>query len=437
MIQSHSGCRAFFNTLIFAVAICAVSADPSIAQPSNGSLLLTHARVLDERGEAWLNDHSILIENHRISAIAPDGKIRMPANCKSIDLARACVLPGLIDLHTHLLLHPYNEAPWDDQVLKESLEFRTIRATTAARATLESGFTTIRELGTEGGAYADVALRDAIASGLIPGPRIFAVTRAIVATGCYGPQSLDRRWDGPRGAEEATGVDEVRRIVRRQIAAGADWIKFYADYHRRSGAPVTATFSEEEMLAIVDEAHTAGLKVAAHAGSAEGIRRAVVAGVSTIEHGYEAKDEVLITMRDRKVVLCPTLAAVEAYETYEGWKPGQQEPERLRQAKDTFRRALKIGVPIACGSDAGVFPHGANAREIELMVECGMTPAQSIRAATISAAAVLDRQSDLGRLSAGFIADLIVVRDDPLRAVSSLRMPIMVIANGRIAVDRR
>ncbi|HLY79376.1 MAG TPA: amidohydrolase family protein, partial [Caulobacteraceae bacterium] len=345
--------------------------------------------------------------------------------------------PGLIDLHTHLLLHPYDETPWNDQVLKEPLELRTLRAVGAARATLAAGFTTVRELGTEGAGFADVALRDAIAMHWIAGPRIFASTRAIVASGSYGPEGFDPRWDVPKGAQVADGVDGMRRAVREQIAAGADWIKVYADYARRPGAPSTPTFSQDELAAAVDEARSAGLPVAAHAHTAEGIRRAVLAGVTTIEHGTGATAEVLELMRRRGVALCPTLAAAEAVTRYAGWRPGQPEPARLVEARAGFARALAAKVLIANGSDAGVFAHGENARELELLVAWGMTPRDALRAATATAAAVLGRGRDLGRVAPGAIADLVAFAGDPLAGIAALRHPVLVIKDGRIEIDRR
>jgi imidazolonepropionase-like amidohydrolase len=359
------------------------------------------------------------------------------APVQRLDLSGLVLIPGLIDLHTHLLLHPYDETPWNDQVLKEALELRTIRAVTAARATLEAGFTTVRELGTEGAGFADVALRDAVAMHLVPGPRIFAATRAIVATGCYGPAGFDPRWEVPKGAQEADGTDGVRRAVRQQIAAGADWIKLYADYSRRPGAPATPTFSEAELAAAVDEARGAGLPVAVHAHTAEGIRRAVEAGVTTIEHGTGATPEVLALMRQHGTVLCPTLAAVEAISRYAGWRPGQPEPPRLRQSRETFAQALAAGVTIANGSDAGVFAHGDNAREIELLVACGMTPRAALRAATATAAGVLGHAGDLGRIAPGYLADLVAVTGDPLADIGALRHPVLVVKEGRVEIDRR
>jgi imidazolonepropionase-like amidohydrolase len=306
-------------------------------------LLLAGASVLDAEGRRWLDGHDVLVVGRRIERIAPAGEIQAGAGAKRIKLAGLYLVPGLIDLHSHLLLHAYDETPWDDQVLRESLELRTLRAATAARATLDAGFTTLRDLGTEGAAFADVALREAIARGLLPGPRLFAATRAIVATGCYGPAGFDPRWEVPKGAQEASGPDAVRRAVREQIAAGADWIKLYADYRRRPGAEATPTFTLAELEAAVDEARAAGLPVAAHAVTGEGARRAVLAGVRTIEHGSRLSAEVLSLMRERGVVLCPTLAASEAMARYRGWKPGEQEPEELREARASFGRAAESG----------------------------------------------------------------------------------------------
>ena len=420
------------RTLTTWMLLCASAAAASAGERPRPPLLLTGAAVLDPEGTKLLSGQAVLIIDGRIQSIGPQSDMKIPTGTERIDLTGLTLLPGLIDLHSHLLLHPYNEALWEDQVLKENVALRTARAVAAARATLEAGFTTLRDLGTEGAGYADVGIRDAISQGIIPGPRIFASTRAIVATGCYAPAGFDPRWDMPIGAQVADGVDGVRKAVRQQIAGGADWIKFYADYHRRPGAPATATFSQDEMLAIAAEAQSAGLRVAAHATTSEGIRRAVLAGVRTIEHGYEASDEVLALMKEHGVTLCPTLAAAESYEIYSGWKPGTPEPPRLQTVKATFSRALKAGVSIANGSDVGVFPHGQNVRELELLVLCGMSPAEALRAATITAAKVLGREKDLGRITDGATADLIAVKGDPLNDVVSLRQPILVVRDGRI-----
>ncbi len=399
-------------------------------------LVLTGAKVLDPADGVVREGLQVVIADQRIVEVASAPKVD-ESQVVRMDLTGLTLLPGLIDLHSHLLLHPYNEAPWEDQVLRESLELRTVRAVAAARATLEAGFTTLRDLGTEGAGFADVALRDAIAKGIVPGPRVFATTRAIVATGCYGPSGFDPRWEVPKGAQEATGVDGVRRAVREQIAAGADWIKVYADYRRRNGQPPTPTFSQDELNAIVDEATSAGLPVAAHAFTDEAIRRAVLAGVATIEHGFNASDEVLGLMRERGVVLCPTLTAPESVARYGGWKPGMPDDPRIKEAKEMFARALRSGVTLACGSDVGVFAHGENTRELELMVAYGMSPLEALRAATTTAAKVLRREKDLGRVAQGYVADLIAVRGDTLADLVTVRKPVVVLKEGKIEIDRR
>jgi imidazolonepropionase-like amidohydrolase len=398
-------------------------------------LLLTGARVLNAEGtgyrEAGAEGTAVLVRDGRIAAVGSVGSISVPADVRRVDLSGKVLIPGLIDLHTHLLLHPYDETPWNDQVLKESLELRTIRGVVAARATLAAGFTTIRELGTEGAAFADVALRDAVAMGMIPGPRIFAATRALVAEASYGPSGFDPRWRVPKGAQEVNGADEVRRAVRQQIAAGADWIKVYADYRRKPGDASTPTFTVEELRAAVDEATSAGLPVAAHAATDEAIHRAVTAGVKTIEHGYGASAEVLARMRDQGVVLCPTVAAGWAISRQQGWDGSEPAPPRVLDARALMRRALASGVTVALGSDAGVFAHGDNALELELLVDYGMTPEAVLRAATTTAAAVLGRGGDLGRIEVGFVADLVALEGDPLADISNTRKVALVIQGGR------
>lgn len=418
------------------LSFLALSLAASVARAGNESLLVTGAHVLDPRGDRWI-DVAVLATDGRIAALGADAERSAPKDARRIDAPGLYLLPGLIDLHSHLLLHPYDETPWNDQVLEESLELRTIRATVAARKTLEGGFTTLRDLGTEGAGFADVALRDAIAKEMIPGPRVFASTRAIVATGCYGPSGFDPRWSVPKGAQEADGADGVRRAVREQIAAGADWIKVYADYRRAKGAKATPTFSIDELKAAVDEAASAGLRVAAHATTDEGIRRAVLAGVATIEHGYGASDETLALMRERGVALCPTLAAGDAVARYAGWREGAPDPPSIRSEKETFARVLKSGVTIANGSDVGVFAHGDNARELVLLVAYGMKPADAIRAATSTAARVLGREKDLGSIAPGCFADMVAVAGDPLSDIKKLQRVVIVIKNGAVVIDRR
>jgi len=421
--------RALASAVVFTFSLRAAHAAPP-PRPADPPLLLSGARVLDPAGARWLDGKDVLVENGRIARIAAPGSFPVPPGAVRVDLAGLHLIPGLIELHSHLLLHPYDETPWDDQVLREPLEQRVIRGVLHARATVEAGFTTVRDLGTEGAGFADVALRDAIAKRWIVGPRVVAVTRAIVGTATYGPQGLDPRWESPKGAQEVTGAVEMRKAVRQQIAAGADWIKVYADYRRRPGAPSTPTLTEEELKAAVDEARSAGLPVAAHAYTDEGIRRAVEAGVRTIEHGTNVSDATLALMKRKGVALVPTLAAGEAVARYAGWKPGSPEPPRLKEERDFFARALRSGVTIANCSDVGVFTHGENAREPELMVAYGMKPADALRAATITAAAVLGKDRELGRVEAGYLADLVAVDGDPLADVKALARPAVVVEDG-------
>lgn len=414
--------------------MCAVVAAVATgAQAAEPPLLLTGAHVLKPDCSGWQEGVAVLIRGDRIEAVAPEADIKPPADVKRMDLTGMYLLPGLIDLHTHLLLHPYNEAKWDDQVLKESLELRTIRGVPAARATLLAGFTTVRDLGTEGAGFADVGLRDAIRQGIVPGPRVFASTRAIVATGCYGPAGFDPRWQVPKGAEEADGVDGVRKAVREQIAAGADWIKLYADYRRAPGADSTPTFSLEELKAAADEAHSAGKPCAAHATTDEGIRRAAMAGFDTIEHGYGASRETFELMKQKGTVLVPTMAAAEAVALYGGWRPESGKvPAGVAASRASVKLAKDVGVEIAFGTDAGVFPHGRNARELELMVEAGLTPAEAIRAATATAAKTLRQEGKLGVIAAGALADAVAVRGDPLADIGALREALAVVSRGKL-----
>ncbi len=396
------------------------TAAPALAEPT----LLKPARVFD--GETMQTGWQVLVDGDRI--VAAGAGVAAPAGAKVVEMPGATLLPGLIEGHTHLFLHPYNETKWDDQVLHEPLALRTARATVSARKTLMAGFTTARDLGTEGAGYADVGLKAAIDQGIVPGPRLIVVTRAIVATGAYGPKGFEPGDAIPQGAEEASGGG-VAAAARRQIAAGADAVKLYADYHWGPGEPSRPTFSQAELSSAIAAAHDAGRRVAVHASTPEGMRRAIVAGADTIEHGSEGDAAVFKLMRERGTVLCPTLAAGDAIARYRGWNGAEPAPPGVKGDREAFRLARAAGVAICMGGDVGVFSHGDNAREMELLVANGMSPVEVLRAATTVNARAFGLD-DRGRIAPGLLADLVVVRGDPGRDIAAVRQVTMVMKGG-------
>ena len=399
---------------------------PAVAEP----ILLKPARVFDgvnpQPHEGW----SILVDGDRIAAVGPN--LAAPAGSRTVDLAGTTLMPGLIEGHSHLFLHPYNETLWDDQVLHEPLALRTARAVVQAERTLDAGFTTERDLGTEGAGFADVGLKQAIDQGIVPGPRLLVSTKAIVARGAYGPKGFEPGVSVPQGAQEVAGPDEIARAVRDQVAGGADIVKFYADYHWGKGEPSRPTLSQAELNAGVAAAHDAGRLVAVHATTAEGMRRAILAGADTIEHGYNGTAEVFKLMHDRGVALCPTIAASEAYARYfQHWDGREPAPESVQENRRSFQLAMKAGVPICMGGDVGVYTHGQNWLEMDAMQRAGM-PAADVLISATSRNAHIFRLTDRGEVKPGLLADLVAVDGDPTKDISAVRHVHFVMKGGQV-----
>ncbi len=397
-------------------------------EKADKTFVLKPARVFDGVSVTPHEDWIVVVRGDRIESVGPANKIQTPDGARVLDLPNMTLLPGLIDAHTHVLLHPYNEASWDDQVLKEAYALRVCRATNHLKAILQSGFTTIRDLGTEGAGNADVGLKQAVEQGIIPGPRMLVSTRAIVATRSYAPRGFAPELRIPQGADEADG-EALRRVVRDQIGCGADWIKVYADTLDAKKTP-SPTYSEEELKLLVETARLGGCPVAAHATTKEGMRRSALAGVETIEHGNGGDVEVFRLMAKNGVALCPTLGADEAMSKYRGWKPGEAEPAALKSKRAVFKEALEAGVTIVNGSDLGVFAHGDGARELELLVDFGMKPPEALRSATSIAAKALHLETKIGAVKPKLVADLIAVEGDPTKDIKTLRKVKLVMKGG-------
>ena len=415
--------------VVAGLAVGVVAAQQAPARAEKVAVLRAD-RVFD--GERMQAGWVVVVRGSRIAAAGPASGTVAPAGADIVDLPGTTLMPGMIEAHSHVLLHAYNEALWNDQVLKEAEALRVARAVNHLKATLDSGFTTIRDLGTEGAGYADVGLKQAVAQGIIPGPRMIVTGRAIVATGTYAPKGFSPAWAVPQGAEEADG-DSLVRVVRDQAGKGADWIKVYGDYRAGPNGETVPTFSLDEMQLIVRTASSLNRPVVVHASTPEGMRRAALAGARTIEHGDSGDANVFKLLASQGVAFCPTLAAGDATSQYAGWKKGADpEPARIRQKRETFKLALAAGVTICAGSDVGVFPHGDSARELELMVAYGMTPLATLASVTSVNARVLGLDKQIGRVAAGLAADLIAVAGDPAGDISATRRVTFVMKDGTV-----
>ena len=390
------------------------------------TILLSADHLFD--GTTMHDDWSVLFTGQEILEVGPTAKLLGKAD-STVSIEKGTIMPGMIEGHAHVLLYPYNQTSWNDQVLRESPNLRAIRGAKMAEKNLMAGFTTIRDLGSEGAGYADVAIKNSIEMGITNGPRMLVAGPAIVATGSYGPKGFHQGVEVPLGAETADG-DDLIRVVRDQIGKGVDFIKVYADYRWGPDGMAMPTFTLDELKLIVEVAKSSGRSVVAHAATVEGMRRATLAGVVSIEHGTEATMDVLQLMKEKKVALCPTLAATYAITTYRGWDDqSDPEPEIILEKRHFFERALKSGVTIVAGGDVGVFEHGQNARELVLMNEYGMSNLEVLRSVTSVNASIFNLPK-LGHLKAGYLADIIVVGGKPHENIADLFDIKMVIKDG-------
>jgi len=426
------------RTAVLILTLTALTGSLCAQTAPKQTVLIKAGRLIDVRNGRVLSEQAILIEGDRIKEVGPSNQLASRASgARVIDLSGATVLPGMIDCHTHILLQgDITSEDYDVQLLKESIPFRTIRATVAARTGLMNGFTAMRDLETEGAMYADVDVKRAINAGYIDGPRMFVSTRAFSATGMYPLTGYSWELRVPEGVQIVDGADNIRRAVREQVKYGADWIKYYSDrrYYVKDGALHSwVNFTDEEVRALVDEAHRLGRKVAAHAMGREGIESALRAGVDSIEHGDGLDDEMMDLMIKRGAYWCPTIY-VGVYVAEGRAAAGAPIWNTMIELEaKAFNKAVKKGVKIVFGTDAGGFAWSENeAKEFSYMVRYGMTPMQAIQSATISAATLLDAAGDIGLIEPGRYADIIAVKDNPLDDIARLERVEFVMKGGHV-----
>ena len=416
------------TVMLIALLPCLVQSQPRLA--------LKCGRLIDGRSDRVQENVVVLVEGKTITAIGST----VPGDAQVIDLTDATVLPGLIDCHTHVLLQgDITSEDYAEQILKESVPYRTLRAAAACKTALMNGFTTIRDLESEGAMYADVDLKKAIQNGILDGPRMFVATRAINTTGHYLLSNKDYAWElsVPKGIQEITGADEARRAVREQLSYGADWIKIYADgaYYRLPDGTFHSrrNFTAEEVNAIAEETRIHRKKLAAHAVTPDGVIYAVNAGAQSIEHGFAMDDECVALLAKKGVYWCPTIY-VNVWVAEGRAAEGNPMNEAFNEILPTvFAKALKAGVKIAFGTDAGGFAWTENeAKEFSYMVKWGMTPMQAIKSATAVGAELLDMKGKIGEISAGAFADIVAVRGDPLKDISLLEKVFFVMKEGKV-----
>jgi imidazolonepropionase-like amidohydrolase len=393
-------------------------------------------RLIDGKSDNAQESVTVVIQGNVIRSVGKD--VQIPASAEVIDLSNSTVLPGLIDAHTHVLLQgDITSQDYDDQLLKESIPYRTIRGSVAAQAALHDGFTTLRDMGTEGAMYADVDIKTAINNGVINGPRMFVCTRALDVTGAYPLLGYSWELEMPHGLQVVDGVDECRKAVREEIMHGADWIKVYADrsYYFTDDGQLRSilTFTYDELKAICDEAHKLHRKVAAHAMGRDGIENSLRAGVNSIEHGDGFDDETIALAKENGVYWCPTLFITE-YVAEGRAKEGRPiYKQMIQHQREAFRKGVQAGMKIALGTDVGGFAWDVNeAVEIKRMVDDGMTPMQAIKASTTVAAELLDMTGKLGEITPGAFADIVAVDGDPLKDIAVIQQVNFVMKDGKI-----